>query len=47
MKSKLLDILTCVLKTLSEFKRDIITPKKEEERKKDGSRNIMCEHLPI
>lgn len=34
MKSKLLDISTCVLKTLSEFKRDIITPKKEETEKR-------------
>lgn len=34
MKSKLLDILTCVLKILSDFKKGIITPKKEERKKK-------------
>lgn len=47
MKSKLLDILTCVLKILSDFKKGIITPKKEERKKKVGGRNTMCHCLPV
>lgn len=42
MKSKLLDILTCVLKTLSEFKRGIITPEKERESEKKMVVGILC-----
>lgn len=39
MKSKLLVILTCVLRMLSELKREVITPKKEERKKQVSSRN--------
>lgn len=42
MKSKLLDILTCVLKILSDFKKGIITPKKEERKKKKLVEEILC-----
>lgn len=43
MKSKILDIPTSVLKTLSEFKRDIITLKRE----KKVIEGTLCQHFPI
>lgn len=46
MKSKLFGILACALKMLSEFKRVLITSKKER-KKNSGGRDTVCQYLPV